>query len=294
MGVRGWPAWAALWSAGAVGLLFALAAPEALSLAPPLRREPDQVTATGAAIAAVPVLAGLLLPVLVALLGWRARPWLVRGCLLLCALGLGAAAAVFTGIPDVGPWQPWVTTAAAVAALFGVWLGPGVGHGVGDDHGRLAGWLASPGLVLVGGLVVLLAWQGLDYQAWVWLPGVTGPMWAALVLGVVLVLLGVVGRMLPDRRWLAVVGSVVLLVAALVAVAGAATWMLSVGLLDRHEESETGWSALSVLVVGTGLLAASAALARRWWATSAMSLAVGCLVGAGVVARDHDLWRLMW
>lgn len=289
MGARGWPAWVGLWSAGAVGLIFALATPEALGLTPPLRREPDQVTATDRAIAAVPVLAGLLLPVLVALLGWRV-PRLVRGCLLLCALGLGAAAVVSTGIPDVGPWQPWVTGGAAVLAVLGAVLGPGVR----DEPSRVAGALASLGLMTMGAVVVLLAWQGLEYQGWLWSVGVTGPMWAALVGGVLLVLLGLVGRMLPERRWLAVPVAGVLLLAALVALAWAASWMLSVDLLDRHEESESGWSGLARLVVGTGLLAASAAVARRWWSTAAMSLVIGCLVGAGVVARDQDLWRLMW
>lgn len=290
MGVRGWPAWFGLWSAGAVGLVFALATPEALALGSAPVHAPDHVTATDGSIVAVPVLAGLLVPVLVGVLCVRARPWLARACLVLCAVGLVGAAVAFRGIPDVGPWQPWVTAGAAVVALLGAVLGVGVR----DDPDRLAGWLASLGLVLTGGLAVLLARQGLEYQGWIWLPGVTGPMWVALGGGAVLLLVGLGGRMLPDRRWLAVPVALVLLAAALLALAWAGAWMLDVNLLDRHEESESGWSQLAVLVAGTGVLAAAAALVRRWWSTAAMSLVGGCLVAAGVVARDHDLWRLMW
>lgn len=292
MGLRGWPAWCGLWSAAVVGLLCALVAPEALSLVPHVPGEADQVSATDDAVAAVPPLAGLLVPVLVGWTCWR-RPAVVRTCLAVCAVGLVAAAVVFRGIPDVGPWQPWVTAGAAGVALLGVVLGPGTRPGP-EGAGRLAGRVASVGLMVAGALAVLLARQGLAYQGWLWSPGVTGPMWAALGGGVLLVLLGLVGRMLPETRWLAVATTVVLLLAALAALVVAGSWMLSVPMLDRHEESESGWSALAVLLAGTGLLAAAAATARRWWSAGAMSVVAGCVVAAAVVVRDPDLGRLIW
>ena len=159
MGARGWPAWFGLWSAGAVGLMCALATPEARALDPHPRRAPDQVSATADAIAAVPVLAWLLL---------------------------------------------------------------------------------------------------------------------------------------PDRGWLAVLAAVPLLVVGAALLVRAGTWMLDVEMLDRHEESESGWSKLPELLAGVGALSGAVALARRWWSTAAVSVVVGCLLAAAVVARDHDLWRLMW
>jgi len=289
VGVRGWPAWFGLWAAAAVGMMCAFATPEALSIVPGGRRAPDQVSASDLAVTAVPLLALLLLPVLVGLTCWR-WAWIVRLCLLSCAVGLAAAAVVVRGVPDVGPWQPWVTAGATVVALVGAVLGPDT-RGVPD---RVAGALASLGLMTTGGLTVLLAWRGLEYQGWHWIPGTTGPMWAALVLGGLLVLTGLVGRMLPDSGWLAVPVAVVLAAAAALALLWAGSWMLSVQMLDRHEESESGWSALAQLVVGTGLLAATVATARRWWSAAAVSLVAGCAVAAAVVVRDPDLWRLMW
>lgn len=288
--MRGWPAWLGLWSAGVVGLVFALATPEALSLLPHAPREVDQVTATDGAIAAVPVLAGVLLPSVLGLVCWRRWPAATRGCLVLCAGGLGGAAVILGAIPDAGPWQPWVVGGAAAGALLGAVLGTGVRA----EPSRLAGRSAGLGLVVVGGVAMVLGWRGLAYQGWSWSPGVTGPMWAALVGGIVLVVLGLVGGSLPDRRSVAAVLSVLLLAGALVALLRSGLWMLTVPLLDRHEESESGWSGLGELVVGVGLLAAATALTRRWWSTAALSVVAGCATAAAVVARDRDLWRLMW
>lgn len=232
--MRGWPAWFGLWAAGAVGLMCALASPEALSLSPHTPREPDQVTATDASIVAVPWLAGLLLPVLVGLVLWWRRPGVVRGCLLLCAAGLVGAAVTVRGIPDTGPWQPWVVAGAALVALLGAALGPGAEH------------------------------------------------------------VGPTGRWVADRWWTAAPVLLILLASATVALVWAGSWMLSVPMLDRHEESESGWSKLPELVVGTGLLAAAVALVRRWWSTAAMSVLLGCILGASVVAGNDDQWRLLW
>lgn len=288
-GVRGWPAWWGLWSAGAVGALFALATPEALALRPDAPRYGDQVTATDGAVAAVPLLAGLLLPFLVGLACWRRRPRVTRGCLLLCAVGLAGAAVTVRGIPDTGPWQPWVTGTAAVTALFGAVLGTGER----DEPSPAAGLLVSAGLVVVGAVVVVLAWRGLDYQHWYWHAG-TVLMAAALATGVVLVLLGLAGRLLPDSRWTAVPVLLVLAAGAFLTLLWAGSWMLSEPFLDRHEESESAWMKLPELLVGVGLLAGAAALARRGWSTAGLSVATGCAAGAAVVARTPDLWRLMW
>lgn len=290
MGVRGWPAWCGLWAAGAVGLLFALATPEALDLLPHAPRVVDQVTAEDTAIAAVPLVAATTVPFLVGLACWRRSPVVTRACLVACAGGLGTAVLVVPGIPDAGPWQPWVLAAAAASALLGAVLGTGPREGP-SHPARL---LVSGGLMVVGAVVGVLGWRGLSYQHWSWSPGVTGPMWAALAGGAVLVLLGLVGHRLPDAWWTAAPVLVVLLAGALVALVWATSWMLSLPFLDRHEESESAWETLPQLVVGTGLLAGGTALVHRWWSTAALSAAGGVAVGAAVVARDPDLWRLMW
>jgi hypothetical protein len=290
IGVRGWPAWLGLWSAATVGVLFALATPEALDLGPHVRREVDQVTATDAAIAAVPVVAALLVPFVVGLVSWRRWHLLTRACLVLCAAGLGAAAVTTAGIPDAGPWQPWVTAGAAGLALVGAVLGTGTR----EDGSRPAALLVSLGLVLVGGVVAVLAWRGLEYWDWYWWPTTTGLMGAALVVGVLLVLLGLVGRHLPDAWWTAAPVLLLLLAGAGAALVWAGSWMLVEPLLDRHEEAESAWAKMPELLVGMGLLAGAVALARRWWSTAALSVVAGCGAGAAVVARTPDLWRLMW
>lgn len=288
-GVRGWPAWLGLWSAGAVGLLFALATPEALSLLPEAPRYGDQVTATDGAIAAVPLLAALLLPVLVGLACWRRWPRVTRGCLVLCAAGLTGAALTVRGIPDAGPWTPGVLGVAAVVALLGAVLGTGARV----EPSRAARALVSAGLVVVGAVVVVLARRGLDYQDWYW-SATTVPMVAALATGAVLVLLGLAGTRLPDSGRTAAPVLVLLVAGASVALFWAGTWMLALPFLDRHEESESAWMKLAELLVGVGLLAGAAALARRWWSTAGLSVVGGCAAGAAVVARTPDLWRLMW
>jgi hypothetical protein len=288
-GVRGWPAWLGLWSAGAVGLLFALATPEALSLLPEARRYGDQVTATDGAIATIPLLAAVLLPFVVGLACWRRRPRVTRGCLVLCAAGLAGAALTVRGIPDVGPWSPWALGVAAAVALLGAVLGTGAV----DEPSRVARALVSSGLVLVGAVVVVLAWRGLDYQDWHW-RSTALPMVAALATGTVLVLLGLAGTRLPDSRWTAAPALVLLVAAASVTLLWAGAWMLALPFLDRHEESESAWMKLAELLVGVGLLAGAAAVARRWWSTAGLSVVGGCAAGAAVVARTPDLWRLMW
>ncbi|KRE99147.1 hypothetical protein ASG88_15580 [Nocardioides sp. Soil777] len=290
MGVRGWPAWLGLWSAGVVGSLFAMATPEALELMPSASRQVDQVTATDGAIAAVPVLAGLVLPFVVGVACWGRRPDVTRGCLVVSALGLGAAAVVVTGIPDAGPWQPWVLGAAASLALLGAVLGTGSGA----EPSRTARLLATAGLVLVGTAVAVLAWRGLEYQQWYWWPSETGPMWAALVGGATLVLVGAVGHRLPDAWWTAAPVLLVLLAGAALALTWAVSWMLAEPLLDRHVEAESAWATLPHLLLGAGLLAGAVALLRRWWSTAALSVVVGTGVAAAVLSRDALLWRLMW
>lgn len=290
VGVRGWPAWLGLWSAGTVGVLFALATPEALELGPHVRREVGQVTATDAAIAAVPLVAAVLAPFVVGLVSWPRWPRVTRASLVLCAAGLGAAAWVTAGIPDAGPWQPWVTAAAAGLALAGAVLGTGPR----GDGSRLAGLLASVGLVLVGGAVAVLAWRGLEYWDWYWWPTTTGLMGAALVVGVLLVLLGLGGRHLPDSWWTASPVLMVLLAGAAAALVWAGSWMLLEPLLDRNEETESAWVKMPELLAGMGLLAGAVAMSRRWWSTAALSVVAGCGAGAAVVARTPDLWRLMW
>jgi hypothetical protein len=47
------------------------------------------------------------------------------------------------------------------------------------------------------------------------------------------------------------------------------------------------------LLAGVGLLAAGTAVVSRWWSTAAMSVVAGCLLAAGQVVRDPDLWRFV-
>lgn len=291
MGVRGWPAWLGLWSLAVVGTMFALAAREAADLpAGGPSGEPDQVSATASAIAAVPYLAVLLLFFLVGLSCWRRSPRATRLCLVVGAGGLGWAAYVVRGIPDLGPWYPGGLAIAAAVALLGAVLGTGAV----TEPSRVAGVLASVGLAAVGAVVAVLGWRGLEYQGWFWYWSVTGPMWAAMVVGALLVVLGLVGRRLPDRWWTAAPAMVVLLGAALVTLTLALSWMgWDSPLLDRHEESESGWEKMPHLLAGAGFLAAATAVAFRWWSTAAVSVVVGCLLAAGQVVRDPGLWRFI-
>lgn len=268
--------------------MCAMATPEALELMPHVSREIDQVTATDEAIAAMPVLAGLLVPFVVGLVAWSRWRGVTRVCLVVCALGLAAAAVAFRGVPDVGPWLPWVVAATAAVAALGALLGPD------ETTSPAAWWVAGTGLVLVGIVAMVLGWRGLDYNHWLW-QSRTAPMWAALVGGALLIVLGFVGRALPDTGLIAVPVCLVLLGGALLALVWAGDWMLrGPNLLDRHDESESGWEKLPELVIGFGLLAGAFAVTRRWWSAAAMSVVLGLALAAGAVARDEMLWRLMW
>lgn len=291
MGVRGWPAWFGLWSLAVVGTMFAAARGEAVYLADhEISRRSDRVVATDEAIADVPVLVYLLPLWLVGLLCWRRFPWVTRICLVVGAAGLFFAGGVAGGIPDLGPWYPEGMLIASAVALGGAWLGTGPVA----EPSRMAGLLASAGLVAAGGIGVVLGWRGLEYQHWYVHWFVTGPMFAALGVGVLLVVLGLVGHRLPDRWWTAAPTVAVLVVAAGVALGFALWWMgYESRLLDRHEESESGWDTMAHLLAGTGLLAAATSVAFRWWSTAAMSVVTGSLLAAGQVVRDNDLWRFI-
>ena len=154
--------------------------------------------------------------------------------------------------------------------------------------------LASAGLVVAGGIGVVLGWRGLEHQSWGWHSYVTRPMFAALGVGPLLVVLGLVGRRLPDRWWTAAPTVAVLVVAAGVVLGDTLSWMgYEARLLDRHAESESGWTTMAHLLAGTGLLAAAAAVAFRWWSTAAMSVVAGSLLATGQVVRNDDLWRFI-
>jgi hypothetical protein len=291
VGVRGWPAWLGLWSLAVVGTMFGKARSEALYLADhQIRRGSDQVVATDHAIAGVPHLVYLLPLWLVGLLCWRRFPWVTRSCLVLGAAGLVFAGGVVGGIPDLGPWYPSAMLVAAAVALWGAWLGTGRVA----EPSRVAGLLASAGLVVAGGIGVVLGWRGLDYQHWYFHWFATGPMFAALGVGALLVVLGLVGRWLPDRWWTAAPTVAVLLVAAGVALGFALWWRgYEARLLSRHAESESGWDTMAHLLAGTGLLAGATAMVFRWWSTAAMSVVGGCLLATGQVVRNDDLWRFI-
>jgi hypothetical protein len=291
MDVRGWPAWLGLWSLAVAGTMFGQARREALYLAgQQISRRSDRVVATDHAIAGVPPLVYLLALWLVGLLCWRRFPWVTRACLVVGAAGLVLAGGVVGGIPDLGPWYPEAMLTAAAVALWGAWLGTGSVA----EPSRATGLLASAGLVVAGGVGVVLGWRGLDHQDWWWHPYVTGPMFAALGVGALLVVLGLVGRWLPDRWWTAAPTAAVLVVAAAVALGVALRWMgYEARLLDRHAESESGWEKMPHLLAGAGLLAAATAVAFRWWSTAAMSVVAGCLLATGQVVRNDDLWRFV-
>lgn len=290
MGLRGWPAWLGLWAGGVVGLLGLLMALEAPDV--PLRTASDQVTASRFAIEASPWLSLLLVPWLVGLLAWVRRPLLLRLCLLPGALGLVLAAVVFRGVPDVGPWQPWACLGFAALAVAGAVLGTGLP--VSPEDSRVATRLAGVGLALVGLIAAAFGWAGLEYQGWFFSPGVTGVMWLGLVGGALVFLLGIVGGMLPDRWWTRVPVTLLLLVLGLASLVSTVLWMSDLPLLDRHEETESGWEALALLMFAGGCLAGAAAMLRRWWSAAALSFTAGGVGCALVVARTPDLWRFMW
>lgn len=287
---RRWAAWTGLWCLGASALLWGTAAVEVPALLGDRRPvPPDEVATAEGALPLVAVL-GLVLPVLFVLvaLTWR----LPRRWSLVPRLGLGlgglcllVSAWVWTWVPDAGPLWPVVAALAGVLALLGF-----TSRSLqGDSRG---GRPAGAGLALAGATVAVLGGGGLEYNRWS-LGFFMAPMWAALVVGTLLVPVGLLGHRLPDNRVVAAVVVLLTGAVALVALVPATSWMLDLGQLQRHEESETGWEAVLPVLVGTGFLAAACAATRRRWPLVALSLTVGLGLGAGSVLRS-DVARLLW
>lgn len=282
-----------LWSVGVSALLWGTAALEVPGLLQQGRSVGgDEVAVAEGSLGLVAVL-GAVLPVLFVLValtwalpsGWSLVPRLGLG---LGGLALLVSAWTWRSVPDAGPLWPGVTTAAGVLALAG-FAAPPLRAPAGQPGG---GRSVGVALALCGGLVALLGWQGLDYQNWHqgWH---TAPMWAALVVGGLLVPVGLLAHRLPDRAWAAAGVTLVTGGVALVALVPAVLWLLDLGQLRRHEESESGWEAVLPVLVGSGFLAAACAAARRRWPLVGLSLVVALLLGAGWVLRS-DLARFLW
>lgn len=288
--LRRWAAWLGLWSLGASALLWGTAAVEVPALLGGRRPLPPDETATADGALQLVAVLGVALPVLFVLVAltwslpqsWSLVPRLGLG---LGGLALLVSAWTWSSVPDAGPLWPAVAAGAGVLALVGFTARSLQGD---SPDGRMPG----VALALTGATVAVLGWGGLDYNQWQ--AGVhTVPLWAALVLGVLLVPLGLGGHRLPDNRLVAMVAVLLSGAVALVALVPATLWMLDLGQLGRHEESETGWEAVLPVVVGTGFLAAACAATRRRWPLAALSLAVGLGLGVGSVLRS-DLARLLW
>lgn len=286
---RHWAAWVGLWAVGASALLWGTAGIEAVDLLRyPRVVEPDVVAASSTTVRLAPVL-GIALTVafLGALTTWVRPPVACHVFLAVGALALLLSAWAWPGVPDAGPWWPVAGVVAGTLALVGLPAGA-VGPESGGE-GRVAG-LALAG---AGVAVAVLGWRGLEYHDWYPHLTVTGPMWVALVVGLVLVPLGLLGHRLPATSRTSTAAVVVAGTAALVVLVPAVLWMVDLGLLQRHEESESGWEGLLPVVVGTGFLAAAVAARRRWWPLMALSLAVALALGCGAVLRS-DLARFLW
>jgi hypothetical protein len=198
-----------------------------------------------------------------------------------------------------------VGLSAAVLAVVGLSTGRVDGSGVGSGGGRGGGSgggrgggsgggrVAGVALALAGVLVAVLGWRGLEYQNWQSGLVVTSPMWLALVLGLVLVPLGLLGHRLPDTSRTSAGAVLVTGAVALVTLVPAVWWMVDQGQLQRHEESEPGWWAALLVVVGTGFLAAAVAAWRRWWPLAGLSPALALGLGSAAVLRS-DLARFLW
>lgn len=285
---RRWAGWVALWALAASSVLWGTAALEAVEILPDAPRVEVDDVAASSLVTRLALVLGIVFPLafLGARTSWLRSAGARRGFLLLGALALLASAWVWTGVPDAGPWWAPVTLVVAVLAVVAATAGA-VDIRVGG--GRVAG----AALALAGTVVAVLGWRGLEHNEWATGPGLTWPMWAALLLGVLLVPLGLLGHRLPDTRAASLGAVLVAGALAVVTLVPATLWLVDLGQLHRHEESETGWEAVLPVLVGTGFLAAADAARLRWWPLAGLSTALGLALGAAAVLRS-DLQRFLW
>lgn len=292
---REWAAWGGLWAIGTSAVLWLAAGLDAWHWLQSGTRTDIGYVDASPTVSWIAVGLALVLPLVFAAvaIGWRRHPVLSRCGLLAGGIALMVAAGAWSRIDDTGPLYVLFSVLGGLLGLTGARLGTEP-----DQRARPGpGWLAGGVLALAGAVLIWVSLASLAYWDWQWSSSTqTLSFMLGALLGGVLVLAGLLGRVLPHRR--RHVGPVIalgLLLLALPFLVFGISWLFVEGeLLHRFEESESGWAyGTPAVVAGVGLLAGAVAAARRHWSLTAWSVAAGVLIAVVAIARESTIQHLL-